>query len=123
MIYDYQDIALASAMVRILGIVLVVALIAYIVKGRSLFIGGTIGSFLGFLIAEPKCYSEYNSIEGAFIGGISDYSRHILNWGIIGSIIGMGVGAAVAMYLFPARSELSTPDKENNLNALDKNDL
>jgi hypothetical protein len=92
MSYSYQEIELATSLMRILGIILFVAIAAFFLKSRLIFVCGVLGSLLGFLVPEPKIYAQYSSAEGAFLGAIHDHANHILEWGIVGAIFGISIG-------------------------------
>ena len=61
--YGLQEIKVATCMVQVLGIILVVAVVAFVAKSRLLFVVGAMGSFLGTIIPEPKSTSPTPTVR------------------------------------------------------------
>jgi hypothetical protein len=100
MAYGLEEIELATCLVQILGIILVVAVVAFVARRRVLFFGGAIGSFLGLIIPERKIYVSYSNAEAAFIGVIDDAASHVLTWGIVGAILGAAIAFALTRWIY-----------------------
>jgi hypothetical protein len=98
--FSLQEIKAATCMVHILGIILVVAVVAFFVKSRLLFLVGTMGSFLGIIIPERKIYISFSNGEAAFMWVIDYAASHVLTWGIVGAILGMAIGYALTRWIY-----------------------
>jgi hypothetical protein len=109
--YSLRQIELATALVWVLGLVVVAAVIAFVARRRSLFLGGTVGSFLGFVVPEPRNESICSTVEAAFPVAINDYVSHIVTWGALGAITGLAFGALMARGRFLTRHLRPTPDE------------
>jgi hypothetical protein len=112
--YSLRQIEIATALVWVLGIVVVVAVIALLAKKRSLFLGGAIGSFLGFVVREPRTESICSSAEAAFLVAMNDYVSHIVAWGVLGAIMGLAFGTVAARGWFIVRYEPPTKDNRQS---------
>jgi hypothetical protein len=96
----YVEPELAAQGVAVLTLVLGVAIFAYVVRSRTAFLLGCVGSLLGLVIPQPRVYAHYASVEGAAIGNLEDLRNHVLFWGVIGA----AAACAAAAYLFPSRA-------------------
>jgi hypothetical protein len=112
--YSLRQIELATALAWLFGVVLVVSVIAFLSKRRSVFVGGAIGSLLGFVIPQPRTESICSSAEGAFLVAVNDYVYHVVAWGVFGAIIGTGLGLVVAKSGFLKKRELPTTDERQS---------
>jgi hypothetical protein len=111
MSYSLQQIELATCMMSVLGIILVVAVVAFVTRSRLLFLGGAIGSFVGFIIPEPKNMIDCSSAEGAFLAAIHEVAHHVLTWGIVGAFVGALIGFALTSTAISRKSApAATPD-------------
>lgn len=88
--YEYSDIIFAMCAIRVLGIILVVAVAAFALKSRAVFVAGSLGSFLGYVIPEPSICID-GTAEGCFMGRLDWSASHVLSWGICGAVVAVGV--------------------------------
>jgi hypothetical protein len=95
--------------VWILGVVLVVSVIALLSKRTSVFLGGAIGSLLGFVAPQPKTEAMCSSAEAAYLLAINDYVLHAVTWGVLGAIAGVGIAVVVGRTI--ALKKLGRPHK------------
>jgi len=80
--YEYSDIKFAMCAFRVLGIILVVAVAAFALKSRAVFVAGSLGSFLGYVIPEPSICID-GTAEGCFMGRLDWSASHVLSWGSV----------------------------------------
>ena len=112
--YSLRQIEIATALVWVLGIVLGVAVTAFLAKSRSLFLGGAIGSFLGFVVPEPRTEGICRDAEAAFLVAINDYVCHVVVCGILGAIMGLALGTVAARGWFLTRRGPPTKDERQS---------
>ncbi len=97
----YVEPEFAAQGVVVLMLMLGVAIFAYVVRSRAVFLLGCVGSLLGLVIPQPRVYGQYTSIEGEFMAYLRDVTAHVLVWGVIGVV----AACSAAWYLFPARGK------------------
>ena len=110
--YDYADIEFAMCAVRVLGIILVVAIVAYALKSRAVFVAGSFGSLLGYAVLEPGICIDGTG-EGCFMGYLHWSARHVLLWGIGGAVL-----ASAAVVAFQALQRVGRIPRQYSLRTL-----
>ncbi|GEM_PF-1804035 len=98
--YKYGDVEFAACGIAVLGLILVVAVVSFAVQSRTMFILGSIGSFLGCVIPEPSIHID-GTAEGCFIAGLEFTAAHVLQYGAIGAFT-----SCVAVAVFQCRKPL-----------------
>lgn len=91
--YEYADIKFAMCAIRVLGIILVVAIVAFGLKSRAVFVAGTFGSLLGYIVPEPGIHIN-GTAEACFMGYLNWTAGHILSCGMVGAVLASGVVVA-----------------------------
>ncbi len=99
MSYDLHQIEFAMCWLRVLVIIGAVALVSYAARSRGVFLAGTLGSLLGFVVLEPVVYAQYTSAEAAVMGWLDDAASHALFYGIFGAAAGCATGMVVGRIL------------------------
>jgi hypothetical protein len=84
--YSYAQIELATCALRVLFIALVVAFVAFAVKSRAVFVAGTIGSLLGFVVPQATAHIS-GTPEGVYLAYLAGSANHVLLWGIAGATV------------------------------------
>jgi len=87
-LYSYHETEFAICSVRILAIILVVTVVSYLANNRGMFIAGTLGSLVGFVIPQSHRHSSYASGADAFMGSIHRTADHLMFCGMVGAIVG-----------------------------------
>jgi hypothetical protein len=101
MSYSLEQISLATCLVRVLVIILIVGLVAFIAKSRLLFLGGALGSLSGFVIPQPQIYRICFDGVAAFMMGIEDAADHVLACGMVGAFAGAAIRFALGRWRCP----------------------
>lgn len=81
--YNHGDVEFAACGIVILGLILVVAIVSFAVKSRTMFILGSLGSFLGYVVPEPSIHID-GTAEGCFLAGLEFTAAHVFQYGTIG---------------------------------------
>jgi hypothetical protein len=85
-------VVLAMSLMRVLHVVLGVALLAFILRSRLIFLAGTIGRLLGLLIPEPpQGCTLYSNAEAASMGAMCSRADHALNCALLGAMLGISL--------------------------------
>lgn len=84
-----HEIAYSKAGIWQLGLLISVTAIAYFARSRRLFLMGTLGTFLGYMVPRRIVYTNYQSVEGAFMGAVNATVHHLVFWAIVGSVTGV----------------------------------
>lgn len=92
--YYYSDVEFAMCAIRVLGIILVVAFVAFALKSRAVLLAGSFGSLLGYIIPENRGWSNgwAGNAEELYLGLLERSAAHVFLWGIVGA----GVASVVA---------------------------
>lgn len=88
-IYDYSEIEFALWAIATLGLVVLVSLVSYAARNRSMLLLGMVSCFAGFLI--PKSHRTGQTFESS----LHWMSSHIIYWGFIGALIGCCIAWAL----------------------------
>ncbi len=90
--YNHAQLELAMCGLRVLPIIAMVAFVAYMAKSRRVFVLGTLGSLLGFVVPEFTVHVQYSSAEAAYVGSMTSTANHVLSFGVIGAAIAATLG-------------------------------
>jgi hypothetical protein len=82
-----HEIAYSKAGIWQLGLLISVAAIAYFARSRRLFLMGTLGTFLGYIVPQRIVYTNYRSVEGAFMGAVYAAANHLVFWAVVGATV------------------------------------
>jgi hypothetical protein len=110
--YEYADIKFAMCAVRVLGIIFLVAIWAFASKSRAVFVAGTLGSLLGYIVPEPDICID-GTAEGCFMGYLDWTAGHILSCGVAGAFL-----ASSAVAVFQALQRAGRIPKQYSLRTL-----
>jgi len=108
-----REIAYATAGSWQLGVLIVVAVIAFLAGSRLVFVLGLVGLLLGFVIPRPNVRADYSSVEGAYLGALNAIVDHTVLWSLVGAFGGVLIGIAIirspVVYWIRERSREYTP--------------
>ena len=74
-----------------------VAIVAYFVRNRLVFVLGIFGLLLGFLVPEPVVYADYSSGEAAYLAAVYGRVSHVVAWSASGAIGGTLCGCLLVL--------------------------
>jgi len=92
-----NEVIYAKAGLFQLGLLAVVALIAFGLRSRLTFLLGGLGTQLGLAIPRPRIYANYSSVEGAVMGVINDSVEHLEFWAFVGASLGVILARALRL--------------------------
>jgi hypothetical protein len=92
---EFNKAMLAACTTRILLVIGVVAVVAYTMRSRDVFLGGVIGSLLGLIVPQAVVREMVNYGPGghASLTAIARAGQHVLGWGFLGATVGCGLVA------------------------------
>jgi hypothetical protein len=89
---DIHEIAYSKAAIWQLGLLAGVAAVAYVARNKQVFQLGGFGILCAYVVPRRTVYTNYQTVEAAFIGAIDGLVEHLVFWAFIGAVAGVCTG-------------------------------
>ncbi len=105
---EVEDIKFAMHVIPLLVITVLVAVSAFALQRREVFLTGVAGAVMLSLVPQRMICAEYRTVEAAVMGMFNDIYEHAWFWGIVGAFLGSAAGVSIVS-LYKRKSRRLTP--------------